>query len=214
DHLPETVPIQGTVRAEHLTPEGLSDLSQGRLARRDHLAGQHVGVYEVRAAFHEELRDRALAGGNPACQAHLQHATTIAHCIAATKVAKPGLLMDAVARRSRPKRGTCCSPRCNGSWAPRKIGRRSRRPWVIRARVASSERSLVSSISMNATHFSGLRLTALGALAAAACLLPAPVRADSPVLATVGGTPITAVEIEQALQLPLYDLEMEKYRLT
>ena len=67
---------------------------------------------------------------------------------------------------------------------------------------------------MNALHLSGLRRTAIGALAAAACLLPAPVRADSPVLATVGGTPITAVEIEQALQLPLYDLEMEKYRLT
>jgi protein-disulfide isomerase len=30
----------------------------------------------------------------------------------------------------------------------------------------------------------------------------------------VGGTPITEAEIEQALQLPLYDLDMEKYRLT
>lgn len=51
-------------------------------------------------------------------------------------------------------------------------------------------------------------------LTAAACLLPSPVRADSPVLATVGGTPITTAEIEQALRLPLYDLEVEKYRLT
>src|SRR5207247_7613222 len=51
-------------------------------------------------------------------------------------------------------------------------------------------------------------------LTAAACLLPSPVQADSPVLATVGGAPITAAEIEQALRLPLYDLEVEKYRLT
>ena len=53
-----------------------------------------------------------------------------------------------------------------------------------------------------------------GLLTAAACLLPSTVRADSPVLATVGGAPITAAEIEQALRLPLYDLEVEKYRLT
>src|SRR5437899_13032305 len=53
-----------------------------------------------------------------------------------------------------------------------------------------------------------------GLLTAAACLLPSTVQADSPVLATVGGTPITAAEIEQALRLPLYDLEVEKYRLT
>src|SRR5437667_12434045 len=53
-----------------------------------------------------------------------------------------------------------------------------------------------------------------GLLTAAACLLPSPARADSSVVATVGGTPITAAEIEQALRLPLYDLEVEKYRLT
>src|SRR2546429_9921678 len=53
-----------------------------------------------------------------------------------------------------------------------------------------------------------------GLLTAAACLLPSTVQADSPVLATVGGTPITAAEIEQALRLPLYDLEVEKYRLS
>ena len=58
------------------------------------------------------------------------------------------------------------------------------------------------------------RIIGLGLLMAAAGLLPSPVRADSPVLATVGGTPITAAEIEQALRLPLYDLEVEKYRLT
>jgi protein-disulfide isomerase len=33
-------------------------------------------------------------------------------------------------------------------------------------------------------------------------------------MATVGGTPITQAEIEQALRLPLYELEVEKYRLT
>src|SRR3989454_1220441 len=53
-----------------------------------------------------------------------------------------------------------------------------------------------------------------GLLTAAACLLPSPAQADSSVMATVGGTPITAAEIEQALRLPLYDLEVEKYRLT
>src|SRR5437773_1029577 len=51
-------------------------------------------------------------------------------------------------------------------------------------------------------------------LLTAACFLPSPARSDSSVVATVGGTPITAAEIEQALRLPLYDLEVEKYRLT
>jgi protein-disulfide isomerase len=67
---------------------------------------------------------------------------------------------------------------------------------------------------MKALPLSSLRLATIGALVAAACLLPSPVQADSPTLATVGGTPITAAEIEQALRLPLYDLEVEKYRLT
>lgn len=58
----------------------------------------------------------------------------------------------------------------------------------------------------------GLRAAATAV--AAVCLLPLPLRADSPVMATVGGAPITQAEIEQALRLPLYELEMEKYRLT
>jgi len=58
----------------------------------------------------------------------------------------------------------------------------------------------------------GLRAAAI--VVAAACLLPLPLRADSPVLATVGGVPITQAEIEQALRLPLYELEMEKHHLT
>lgn len=58
----------------------------------------------------------------------------------------------------------------------------------------------------------GLQAAAIAV--AAACLLPLPIRADSPVLATVGGVPITHAEIEQALRLPLYELEVEKYRLT
>ncbi len=58
----------------------------------------------------------------------------------------------------------------------------------------------------------GLRAAATAV--AAACLLPLPLRADSSVMATVGGAPITQAEIEQALRLPLYDLEVEKYRLT
>jgi protein-disulfide isomerase len=33
-------------------------------------------------------------------------------------------------------------------------------------------------------------------------------------MAMVGGAPITQAEIEQALRLPLYELEMERYRLT
>ena len=57
-----------------------------------------------------------------------------------------------------------------------------------------------------------LRVSAIAV--AAVCLLPFPLRADSPVMATVGGAPITQAEIEQALRLPLYELEMDKYRLT
>lgn len=58
----------------------------------------------------------------------------------------------------------------------------------------------------------GLQASAIAV--AAACLLPLPLRADSPVMAMVGGAPITQAEIEQALRLPLYELEMERYRLT
>ena len=58
----------------------------------------------------------------------------------------------------------------------------------------------------------GLRVSAIAV--AAVCFLPVSPRADSSVMATVGETPITQAEIEQALRLPLYDLEMEKYRLT
>ncbi len=58
----------------------------------------------------------------------------------------------------------------------------------------------------------GLHASAIAV--AAVCLLPLPLRADSPVLALVGGAPITQAEIEQALRLPLYELEMERYRLT
>jgi protein-disulfide isomerase len=58
----------------------------------------------------------------------------------------------------------------------------------------------------------GLQVSAIAV--AAVCLLPLPLRADSPVMAMVGGAPITQAEIEQALRLPLYELEMERYRLT
>jgi protein-disulfide isomerase len=50
------------------------------------------------------------------------------------------------------------------------------------------------------------------------CLQSVPLHATSPgdssVLATVDGIPVTSTEIEQALRIPLYDLEVEKYRLT
>ncbi len=65
---------------------------------------------------------------------------------------------------------------------------------------------------MKGSPIISLRMSASAVLLA--CLLPLPARADSPVLATVGGVPITQAEIEQALRLPLYELEMEKYRLT
>src|SRR2546425_3838517 len=61
----EAVPIQGAIGAEHVLAEDLDDLLQSRLARRDHLAGQHVSVHEVRPALHEEARDRAFASGDP-----------------------------------------------------------------------------------------------------------------------------------------------------
>lgn len=36
---------------------------------------------------------------------------------------------------------------------------------------------------------------------------------EAPILATVNGLPVTAAEIEQALRIPLFDLDTEKYRL-
>jgi protein-disulfide isomerase len=59
-----------------------------------------------------------------------------------------------------------------------------------------------------------LRVAASAVAIAAVGLPPVPLQADSSVMATVGGAPITTAEIEQALRLPLYELEMEKYRLT
>jgi len=47
----------------------------------------------------------------------------------------------------------------------------------------------------------------------AAILTPAELKAGENLLATVGDREVTAREIEQSLAIPLYDLEMEKYRL-
>ncbi|HEY3197344.1 MAG TPA: thioredoxin domain-containing protein [Nitrospirales bacterium] len=47
----------------------------------------------------------------------------------------------------------------------------------------------------------------------AVVVLAAPLRADESVLATVRDRAVTAQEIKQSLTIPLYDLEMEKYRL-
>jgi len=58
------------------------------------------------------------------------------------------------------------------------------------------------------------RTTWLYLLAAAVCLQSVPLSAAPPVVATVDGAPVTSTEIEQALRIPLYDLEVEKYRLT
>src|SRR5437867_8659491 len=69
----EAVPIQAAIGTEHVLAESLDNLLQSRLARRDHLARQHVSVYEVCAALHEEPRDRAFATGYPACESDLQH---------------------------------------------------------------------------------------------------------------------------------------------
>ncbi len=42
---------------------------------------------------------------------------------------------------------------------------------------------------------------------------PSSPQADNSILATVGGRAVTAREVEQSLVIPLFDLEMEKYRL-
>jgi protein-disulfide isomerase len=55
-------------------------------------------------------------------------------------------------------------------------------------------------------------LTILGLLLAVV-LSAAPLKADESTLATVGDRAVSAREIEQSLRIPLYDLEMEKYRL-
>ena len=56
-------------------------------------------------------------------------------------------------------------------------------------------------------------LTMLGIWMLAAILTPAELKAGENLLATVGDREVTAREIEQSLAIPLYDLEMEKYRL-
>ncbi len=62
------------------------------------------------------------------------------------------------------------------------------------------------------------RLTWLLLVVGAACLQAVPLHANpsgpSSILATGDGIRITSTEIEQALRIPLYDLETEKYRLT
>src|SRR5205823_12582532 len=56
-------------------------------------------------------------------------------------------------------------------------------------------------------------LTILGILMLAAMLRPAEPKGGDSILARVGDRGVTAREIEQSLAIPLYDLEMEKYRL-
>src|SRR5438309_9377077 len=56
-------------------------------------------------------------------------------------------------------------------------------------------------------------LTMLGIWMLAAILTPAELKAGESILARVGDRGLTAREIEQSLTIPLYDLEMEKYRL-
>src|SRR5437773_10128639 len=46
-----------------------------------------------------------------------------------------------------------------------------------------------------------------------AIMTPAELNAGESILAKVGDRGVTAGEIEQSLTIPLYDLEMEKYRL-
>ena len=59
----------------------------------------------------------------------------------------------------------------------------------------------------------GRVFTILGLPLVAVALLPAPLKADESTLANIGDRPVAAREIEQSLTIPLYDLEMEKYRL-
>ncbi len=59
-----------------------------------------------------------------------------------------------------------------------------------------------------------IRITRALFLAAALCLPAVPLSAAPPVMATIDGAAITSTEVEQALQIPLYDLEVEKYQLT
>lgn len=59
-----------------------------------------------------------------------------------------------------------------------------------------------------------IRITRALFLAAAVCLPSAPLSAGSPVMATLDGTTITSTDVEKALQIPLYNLEVEKYQLT
>jgi protein-disulfide isomerase len=56
-------------------------------------------------------------------------------------------------------------------------------------------------------------LTMLGIWMLAAILTPAELKAGESILARMGDRGVTAREIEQSLAIPLYDLEMEKYRL-
>src|SRR5437773_7902717 len=56
-------------------------------------------------------------------------------------------------------------------------------------------------------------LMILGILMLAAILTPAELKGGDSILARVGDRGVTAREIEQSLAIPLYDLEMEKYRL-
>src|SRR5438270_14003386 len=56
-------------------------------------------------------------------------------------------------------------------------------------------------------------LTILGIWMLGAILTPAELKAGESILERVGDRGVTAREIEQSLAIPLYDLEMEKYRL-
>ncbi len=62
--------IEGAVRIEDGLTECFDDLQPGRLIRLHDFMGQFVGVDDDRAAMLEHLGDRALAGGDTACEAN------------------------------------------------------------------------------------------------------------------------------------------------
>src|SRR5258706_9341632 len=69
--------VEGAVRAEDARPEGAPHLGKAQCAQRDHLACEVVGVDNGKPTHLPASRYRALAGGEPSCQAEENEAHAV-----------------------------------------------------------------------------------------------------------------------------------------
>ena len=87
---PDRRPVELALGRQHPRAERLDHLGEARRARRDHLAGQQVGVDHHRTELGEDRRHRALARGHAAGQSHPHAGTVATGSAAGARIRRPG----------------------------------------------------------------------------------------------------------------------------